>query len=249
MVKDSDIRAFYSEAYGTTWVPPTAANPGHRFTKMWYKSFLRHVLPRFEWNGKRVLEIGAGYGYLAPAICGLGAIYTGTEIVQSAVCQFAQIANCHAVLADGCKLPFGDGAFDYVICMEVIEHLQDPVPLVQEALRVSRGRLIFSCPNYLNLFGPIKVLANMGVPAAQQYLNHQIVDRTTSSFHLRRLMSQKSRVVLQRGIRLAPPFFEKLEWAGYERANDCWFWIEDHFSEFPPFNFLGLHTLCVAEKV
>lgn len=248
MINDSEVRAFYSKAYSTSWVRPDETKDGHRFTKMWYKSFLRHVLPRFDWRGKRVLEIGAGYGYLAPALCERGAIYVGTEIVRSAISQFEKITNCHALLADGCKLPFPEESFDYVICMEVVEHLQNPIPLIQEAIRVSRGALIFSCPNYFNLFGPIKLLANIGIPAARQYLNHQIVDRTTTSFELRRMLSARSKIVMQRAVRLAPPLLEKLDWRGYGRANDCWFWIEDHLSQLPPFNFLGLHTLCVAEK-
>lgn len=248
MPNQSEIRDFYSNAYGTAWVKPDDNSPGRRFTKMWYKSLLRYVVPHRVWTGKRVLEIGSGYGYLAPTLCKLGATYVGTEIVESALSQFVRVDHCYPVLADGCNLPFGDGTFDYVICMEVIEHLQDPTTLLQEALRVSRSTLVFSCPNYLNLFGPIKLLANLGVPAARRYLNHQIVDRTTSSLHLRRLLAQNCEIAVQRAVRLAPPFVEKLDWAGYDRANDGWFWMEDKISHLPPFNFLGLHTLCVAEK-
>lgn len=41
------------------------------------------------------------------------------------------------VEADGQYLPFVDGAFDYVICLHVLEHVEDPDLLLTEMMRVS----------------------------------------------------------------------------------------------------------------
>ena len=41
------------------------------------------------------------------------------------------------VEADGQFLPFVDGAFDYVICLHVLEHVEDPDRLLAEMMRVS----------------------------------------------------------------------------------------------------------------
>jgi len=41
------------------------------------------------------------------------------------------------VEADGQFLPFADGAFDYVICLHVLEHVEDPHLLLSEIMRVS----------------------------------------------------------------------------------------------------------------
>ncbi len=41
------------------------------------------------------------------------------------------------VEADGQFLPFADGAFDYVICLHVLEHVEDPHLLLSEMMRVS----------------------------------------------------------------------------------------------------------------
>jgi SAM-dependent methyltransferase len=39
--------------------------------------------------------------------------------------------------ADGEDLPFEDKSFDYVICAQVLEHVEDPIKFVNEQLRVS----------------------------------------------------------------------------------------------------------------
>ncbi len=41
------------------------------------------------------------------------------------------------VEADGQFLPFADGVFDYVICLHVLEHVEDPDLLLTEIMRVS----------------------------------------------------------------------------------------------------------------
>jgi SAM-dependent methyltransferase len=46
------------------------------------------------------------------------------------------------VLADGCQLPFRDKSFDYVICVHVLEHVQQPELLLREMQRVARAGYI-----------------------------------------------------------------------------------------------------------
>ena len=43
---------------------------------------------------------------------------------------------------DGEHLPFADGSFDAVILVDVLHHASDPLALMREALRVSRGLLV-----------------------------------------------------------------------------------------------------------
>ncbi|GAA4449354.1 hypothetical protein GCM10023189_08710 [Nibrella saemangeumensis] len=44
--------------------------------------------------------------------------------------------------ADGENLPFKDKEFDYVICCQVLEHVEDPVRFLKEQFRVARRGLI-----------------------------------------------------------------------------------------------------------
>lgn len=41
------------------------------------------------------------------------------------------------IVADACAMPFGDGAFDFVICSHVAEHIENPDVLCSELNRVS----------------------------------------------------------------------------------------------------------------
>ena len=45
------------------------------------------------------------------------------------------------------ELPFADGEFELVICLEVLEHLEDPAAGLRELARVSGGSLLLSVPD------------------------------------------------------------------------------------------------------
>jgi SAM-dependent methyltransferase len=223
-----------------------------RFTKMWYRSLLAHLLPVVAIGpGSRVLEIGSGYGYLAPFVIALGAQYFGLDLATSAVAQIPALNNCHGLVANGCELPFSDHRFDVVICMEVIEHLERPDLLVSECRRVASAgaRLVFSCPSYMNLFLPLKWLADLGVPWCKAYLVRQPIDRTTTALYLLRILeTHRLRILARRAVRLAPPLFERLE-KRLPWVNDLIFKVEDRFGERFPLRLLGLHTIYVAMPV
>lgn len=246
-METSPDRAFYESAYASDW--RAGETYATRFTKMWYRSFLTYILPTIPLEpGSRVLEVGSGYGYLAPFVSGLGAHYIGVDLAASAVAQIPAVRGCHGLVGNGCELPFGDKQFDVVICMEVIEHLRNPRQLVSECRRVASpgASLVFSCPNYINLFMPFKLLADFGVRWFRTYMVRQPVDRTTTAVHLRHLLKAPGiQVYSQRAVRLAPPLFERLD-ARFPYVNDWIFKVEGRFGNRFPFKWLGLHTICVA---
>ena len=57
-------------------------------------------------------------------------------------------------------LPFKDGTFDYVVCIEGIEHLEAPHSLIRGFSRVLKegGRLIISTPNVMTIKSRIRFL-------------------------------------------------------------------------------------------
>jgi 2-polyprenyl-3-methyl-5-hydroxy-6-metoxy-1,4-benzoquinol methylase len=51
------------------------------------------------------------------------------------------------------ELPFSDRTFDYILCSNGIEHLENPALFIRESFRIlkERGKLVISTPNILNL--------------------------------------------------------------------------------------------------
>jgi len=107
----------------------------------------------------RVLDVGAGAGELPRKLAAIG--------YQSAACDCTPesewrhggtVDYVRCDLAGG--IPFPDASFDYVVCLEVIEHVDDPLALCRELCRVLRpgGRLFISTPNILSLRSRVKFL-------------------------------------------------------------------------------------------
>ncbi len=252
------VRSFYEDAYGLpAWqrqqLQPDHA-PGARFSKMWYRAAMRELLPALPLRGARILEVGAGYGYLASWLLAQGAAsYVATDVAASGLSQLPRLPRCHAALADGGRLPFAARQFDLVICMEVLEHAPDPEKLLDECMRVLRpeGCLLLSSPNYCNLFLPLKWLADCGLPACRRYLRRQILDRTLFAFGVRAQLLRRGEILQQRAVRLHPPLFEQFDRrfaAGHPlvRLNDFLFAWERRHGGRAPWRYFGLHTCFLA---
>ena len=91
--------------------------------------------------GSRRLEIGAG---LRPRLPIPGTCFV--EISRAALSRLVQQGGC-AVQATAEALPFPDAAFDLVMAMDIIEHVDDE-PVFREMARVLRpgGALVLSSP-------------------------------------------------------------------------------------------------------
>ncbi len=59
--------------------------------------------------------------------------------------------NYHLLIANVTKLPFKNGAFDKIICSEVLEHIPEDKRTVEELIRVlsKDGTIGISVPHYL----------------------------------------------------------------------------------------------------
>lgn len=52
-----------------------------------------------------------------------------------------------------CKLPYANGSFDYVVCIEGLEHIENPSNAINQFCRVLKngGYLVISVPNIMNI--------------------------------------------------------------------------------------------------
>jgi SAM-dependent methyltransferase len=108
-----------------------------------------------------VLDLGCGSGRHTVEACRWPCRVTGVDLSRQdlrvarymlADLQRRKIAPGHAdfVIADAQHLPFRDGAFDKVVCTEVLEHIPDDRAGVRELVRVLRagGDIAVSVPSH-----------------------------------------------------------------------------------------------------
>lgn len=101
----------------------------------------------------RVLEIGAGGGFLLDALRRRGfSRLAGLDLTSTTLAAMrARLDGLTLVAADAEMLPFHDGTFDALISSDLIEHLPDLDRHLAEAARVLRpeGRYYIKTPNRL----------------------------------------------------------------------------------------------------
>jgi 2-polyprenyl-6-hydroxyphenyl methylase/3-demethylubiquinone-9 3-methyltransferase len=94
-----------------------------------------------DWTGKRVLDLGCGGGFMAEALAGRGALVTGIDPSPGAIdiarkhAQASGLAIDYAV-GKGESLPLADRSVDIVVCVDVLEHVEDLDHVIAEIGRV-----------------------------------------------------------------------------------------------------------------
>jgi ubiquinone/menaquinone biosynthesis C-methylase UbiE len=97
----------------------------------------------------RVLEVGCGEGHL---IAHVVSQLPPLALVAACDVSLDRLApnlpkSVHFEIASIDKLPYKDGAFDLVLCCEVLEHLERPDVAIAELQRVTSRHLLVSTPN------------------------------------------------------------------------------------------------------
>jgi 2-polyprenyl-6-hydroxyphenyl methylase / 3-demethylubiquinone-9 3-methyltransferase len=112
--------------------------------------------PRFEffdrfvsnWQDLKVLDVGCGGGFSCEFMAARGALVSGID--QSAKC--IQAAEKHTAVsgfkidyrqATGEKIPYADATFDAVVCVDVLEHVEDVKQVIAEIQRILKPNGLF----------------------------------------------------------------------------------------------------------
>ena len=91
----------------------------------------------------------------------------------------SQIREAQFPEVDMQHLPYGDGVFDYVICDQVVEHLEDPFMAVKEAGRVlKQGGTLILTTCFMNAIHPSPADYWRYSPDALRYLCRDFAEVT-----------------------------------------------------------------------
>jgi ubiquinone/menaquinone biosynthesis C-methylase UbiE len=104
-----------------------------------------------------LLDVPAGEGALAGRLIAAGFEVHCCDLYPEIFC----LAGVEIHRGDlNTELPFGDRSFDYITCLEGLEHIENPQQAIREFARLLRpgGQLVVSVPNILNVEERLKWL-------------------------------------------------------------------------------------------
>lgn len=171
----------------------------------------REIEPLLPAHAARVLEIGCGAGATLAWLKSRGACEstTGVEMFESAA-AVARTRVDRVIVANAeqwINEPGDIGAFDLVLCLDVLEHMVDPWAFVAqlERLIAPGGHLVCSIPNVRYY----KVLRDLVFKGQWRYREDGILDRT----HLR-FFTRESALQLA-----STPRLKLLDWRAHMRSR------------------------------
>ncbi len=118
------------------------SDPDHFYSILAADS-VRQISEYVALNGRLILDVGGGPGYFADAFRGAGARYHGIDPdVGELSARGAPAAGM--VRASGTELPIRTGSVDICYSSNVLEHVADPVAMLEEMVRVTKqGGTVF----------------------------------------------------------------------------------------------------------
>lgn len=103
-------------------------------------------------SDSKILDIGCKYAYLRYLLSQkkIKTEYYGIDLLEDVLKEIDGYAPDYFKACDVSEgIPFPDNTFDYIIALEVLEHLESPTIMLKEVNRVLRndGEFIISIPN------------------------------------------------------------------------------------------------------
>lgn len=99
-------------------------------------------------KGKRALDVGCAYGYACEILKGNGYETYGIDISRWGAKKAKDNINGQFLICDAeTRFPFKTKTFNLITCLDVLEHLDYPVLVLQNMLELCRGVLICTTPN------------------------------------------------------------------------------------------------------
>ncbi len=143
--------SFYDQWADRWWDKNATVAPLDRLNPLRFQFFDTYTP---DWKGLKVLDIGCGGGFTCEFLAKRGALVTGLDLSSACI----EAANRHAretglsihyQQGKGEALPFEPEAFDVVVCVDVLEHVDSPAQTIAEVSRVLKpsGQFCFDTIN------------------------------------------------------------------------------------------------------
>lgn len=104
---------------------------------------------------------------------------------------FSKVVHCARVNIEDDPLPFIDESFDFVVCSEVLEHMEvDPMYMLSELNRVTKtdGQLLLTTPNAVSTWSITKMLRGVEPYFYMQYRHNRSLYRHNYEYSIHSLM-------------------------------------------------------------
>ncbi|HEY5609968.1 MAG TPA: class I SAM-dependent methyltransferase [Thermoanaerobaculia bacterium] len=208
--------------------PEVASDPfvmNRYFEGRRWREVVRHSL---DTESLRLLDVGAGNGAIELAVnatADLHAFSVEREWNRTASAIHAAVqVPFRRTIADARSLPFGDGAFDGILCLETIEHVREAAQVGRELSRVLRMGgiiLVTTPPRWRYALAPDPHFAIPGLALLPHAWQRSIAHRrgyTEAHHHVEKLFGSISEIA-----RLFPACRVE-EVLSRSRAPKRWFW-------------------------
>jgi SAM-dependent methyltransferase len=192
-VVDTDNAEFWDELCGSNLarelgITDASAESLARYDAAYFEMYpyLLDYFPREQVEGKKLLDVGLGYGTLGEALARLGADYHGLDIAPGPVAMLRErLARVPGARPEQVQqgsvleLPFEDATFDHCVSIGCLHHTGDLARAISEMRRVLRpgGRFVMMVYNRrsgrLALVRPALALRGRlrpGAPSAEETL-------------------------------------------------------------------------------
>jgi SAM-dependent methyltransferase len=196
------------------------SDPEPFYTKLAETSIAEFPFPL---RGRTVLDLGSGPGHYTGALARAGAKVIALDLSVANV-RIAADASLPAVLGDASRLPFPEACFDGIFCSNMLEHVPDPLAVIDEIERLLRpgGWAWISWTNWYSPWGghhitPFHYLGpRLGTKAYVRVTGHEppknaVFDGLWPTYVGRVLADMRARPGL-RVLDAVPRYYPRLRW-------------------------------------